>query len=548
MVRYNQQVHQALKYNPMTKTSLILLLSLASNYVLSQAIVREINIDQQYLNFPIGMQQDRQKVSFVIKKDTLTYSAMRIAQNEPDYWVFKDVSAYKGQKLKLVFSEDVKGLDKIYQSDKFAGEDSLYKEINRPQFHFSSRRGWNNDPNGLVYHDGEYHLFYQHNPYEIHWQNMHWGHAVSGDLVHWEELNDALYPDELGTMFSGSAVVDKENSAGWGKNALVAFYTAAGKNMTQNVAYSLDNGRTFTKYEGNPVLGPNRDPKVFWHEPSQKWVMALYEDNFIALYNSEDLKKWDYQSRTKGFYECPEFFELAVDGNENNKKWVMYGASGTYMIGSFDGKKFVPEHGKYYYSWGSQYAAQTYNNTPDGRRIQVGWGRVEHPGMPFNQMMLFPCELTLRTTPEGVRLFCEPVVDIEKLHEKSHSWNDLTGEEINEKLAGIGTDLLHVKIDVEIMHGLKLEVHYKGNPIVHYDGNFNRFNGAPYICDEPGNFRFNIEFLLDKTSVEAYIGKGKLFISEPLKKEQPEKGLSLKGNLRIHAMELYELSSIWNNK
>ena len=203
-----------------------------------KALVKEINIEKQYLNFPIDMDQERQMVRFAIKKDTLTYSVIRIADGAADYWVFKDVSAYKGKKLKLIFSEEVDGLDKIYQSDQFAGQDSLYREVNRPQFHFSSRRGWNNDPNGLVWHDGEYHLFYQHNPYEIHWQNMHWGHAVSKDLVHWEELNDALYPDELGTMFSGSAVVDNENTSGWGNNALVAFYTAAGKEMTQNVAYS----------------------------------------------------------------------------------------------------------------------------------------------------------------------------------------------------------------------------------------------------------------------------------------------------------------------
>ena len=211
------------------------------------------------------MKQERQKVHFLIGKDTLTYSVIRIADKEPEYWVFKDVSAYKGKKLILTFTDKVAGLDKIYQSDRFAGEDSVYKENNRPQVHFTSRRGWKNDPNGLVYHDGEYHLFYQHNPFEIHWENMHWGHAVSKDLLHWTELNDALYPDTLGTMFSGSAVIDKNNTSGWGKNAMVAFYTAAAKKMTQNVAYSTDKGRTFTKYQGNPILGPDRDPKVFWY-------------------------------------------------------------------------------------------------------------------------------------------------------------------------------------------------------------------------------------------------------------------------------------------
>lgn len=529
----------------MKKLAWLIFTILNASVGFSQTIVKEYYIEKQYLNFPVDMQQGRQKVHFLLNQDTLTYSVIRIADKEPDYWVFKDVSAYIGKKLTLIFSENVSGIEKIYQSDKFAGQDSLYKETNRPQYHFSSRRGWNNDPNGLVYHDGQYHLFYQHNPYETHWENMHWGHAVSRDLLHWQELNDALYPDELGTMFSGSAVIDKKNSAGWGKNTLVAFYTAAGKEMTQNVAYSTDGGRTFIKYKGNPILGPDRDPKVFWYEPTQTWVMVLYEDNFFTIYNSKNLKKWIFKSQIKGFFECPELFELAVDGNKNNKKWVIYGASGTYMIGTFNGETFTPEQGKYFYSWGSQYAAQTYNNTPDGRRIQIGWGRIEHSGMPFNQMMLFPCELSLRTTSDGIRMFCEPVSEIEKLYGKTYRWQNLKTEEANIKLRVIETELLHVKMDVEIEHGLGLEILFKGNPVISYDGIFNRFNGAPYTSERPSEFRFIIEMLLDKTSVEGYIDNGKLFISEGLKKGKTPDGLQLKGLLKIHTMEVNEVKSIW---
>jgi sucrose-6-phosphate hydrolase SacC (GH32 family) len=368
---------------------------------------------------------------------------------------------------------------------------------------------------------------------------------VSKDLLHWEELKDALYPDTLGTMFSGSAVVDKDNTAGWGKNTLVAFYTAAGKKMTQNLAWSTDNGRSFTKYNGNPLLGPDRDPKVFWHEPSKHWVMVLYNENHIAIYRSKNLKQWEYRSQTKGFYECPEFFELPMDGNTQNRKWVMYGASGTYMIGSFDGSQFTPESGKYFYAWGSQYAAQTYNHTPDGRRIQIGWGRIDQPGMPFNQMMLFPTQLSLRTTREGIRLFCEPIAEIKNLHTKSHTWKDLNEKAINEKLRDIHAGLLHVKMDVELDKGLGLEIHYQGNPVIYYDGNFNRFNGAPYICEQPGSFRFTIEMLIDKTSVEGYIDHGKLFIAEGLKPAKSGDGLRIRGDVKVHSFELYELKSIW---
>ena len=158
----------------------------------SQSIVKEYQIQKKYLNLPVDMQQNWQLVQFLSANDTITYSVIRVADGEPDYWVFKDVSAWKGKKLKLVFGRQVKGIEMIYQSDRFAGQDSLYREPNRPQFHFTSRRGWNNDPNGLVYLDGEYHLYYQHNPFETQWENMHWGHAVSPDLIHWTE-SDAMY-------------------------------------------------------------------------------------------------------------------------------------------------------------------------------------------------------------------------------------------------------------------------------------------------------------------------------------------------------------------
>jgi len=181
------------------------------------------------------------------------------------------VPVYKGKKLTLTFSEHVAGIEQIFQSDQFAGQDSLYRETKRPQFHFTSRRGWNKDPNGLVWLDGEYHLFYQHNPYEIHWENMYWGHAVSTDLLHWEELRDALYPDKQGTMFSGTAVIDKNNSAGWGIDALVAFYTTAGKNMTQNAACSTNSS---TAFKGDRKSTQTRESGM--HSSTAKGIWMVY--------------------------------------------------------------------------------------------------------------------------------------------------------------------------------------------------------------------------------------------------------------------------------
>lgn len=530
----------------MKKFAIILTLVLVSSITFGQGIVREFKIEKQYLNFPIDMQKERQMFHYVLGNDTLTYNVIRIADNEPDYWVFKDVSAYKGKNLKLIFTKNSYGLDKIYQSDEFAGQDSLYKEKRRPQFHFSSRKGWNNDPNGLVYHDGEYHLFYQHNPYEIQWQNMTWGHAVSQDLVHWTELNDALFPDPLGTMFSGSAVIDKNNTAGWGKDALVAAYTAAGKEQSQCIAYSTDKGRTFTKYEGNPVVGPTRDPKVIWYEPNQEWVMALYEVAGISFYTSKNLKDWKKESHINGFYECPELFELPIDGDPNNTLWVAYGGSGTYMLGDFDGKKFIQKYGKYRNTHGNHYAAQTYNNTPDGKRIQIGWGTIPTLDMPFSQMMCFPTELTLRKTNEGVRIFSEPIEAIETLHTKTHDFSGLSISAANQKLKGIDHDLLHVLVTVESLNGKGISIDYHGNNYVSIDAD--EINGVQTPQLNPGKLLFEIEILIDRTSVESFINKGQIVFVKPLAEAKKDIGLEIKGNeneVKIHSLKVYELKSAW---
>ncbi len=278
--------------------------------------------------------------------------------------------------------------------------DALYDETYRPQFHFTARANWLNDPNGLVYDQGEYHLFFQHNPTGIEWGNMTWGHATSRDLVHWEQLPNAIEPDPLGTIFSGSAVVDRHNSAGFqvgSRPPLVAIYTAAGDTspeskgqpFTQCLAYSNDRGRTWTKYDGNPVLnhivGGNRDPKVIWHAPTQRWIMALYLDgNEFGLFSSPDLKHWEpiQTLALPDCSECPDFFPLPVDGDKNHIKWVFTAANGHYLIGSFDGAKFTQEGGPFAADYGANYyAVQTYSDLPesDGRRIQVAWMAIPPP-------------------------------------------------------------------------------------------------------------------------------------------------------------------------
>ncbi len=397
---------------------------------------RTLLVEHRYLNLPVRNGAEKRVARFVVDGVEVYRFDIELAEGDPDFWVYANLAPFQGTRLTVtVEGVDDDALAALIQSETPVGMDDLYREKYRPQFHFTSRRGWLNDPNGLVFYDGVYHLFYQHNPYGWSWGNMHWGHAVSPDLVHWEELGDVLYPDALGVMFSGCAVVDWQNTTGFQDGddpPLVLIYTAAGEPFTQCLAYSTDGGASWVKYAGNPVLGHiaghNRDPKVLWHAPSQQWVMALYlVDYDYALFGSPDLKTWRKlcDVHIGDATECPDFFALPVDNDPVNTRWVFWGANGNYVLGSFDGETFTPESDVLRYDWGgNSYAAQTWSDTPDGRRIQIAWLRVNLPGMPFNQMMAFPCELTLRTTPAGIRLRSWPVREIERLYDWGVHWSN----------------------------------------------------------------------------------------------------------------------------
>lgn len=521
----------------------------------------KIKIDKQYLNLPVSHDQDRSKMTFKVDGEPDLSVVIRLAADNADYWVFKDVSHLKGKTLTISYDGNSEGLNKIFQDDVIVGQDNLYKEKNRPQFHFTTRRGWINDPNGLIYYDGEYHLFYQHNPYEREWENMHWGHAVSKDLVHWEELPSALYPDHLGGMFSGSAVMDYDNTAGYNKGktpAMIAIYTAAGADkQVQCIAYSLDKGRTFTKYEANPVIDSRhiwnskdtRDPKVFWYTPGKHWVMVLNERDGHSIYTSSNLKDWKYESHVTGFWECPELFELPVDGNPNNTKWVMYGASGTYMLGSFDGKVFTPEKGKYQYTTGAIYAAQTFTNMPDSRRIQVGWGRISHPEMPFNGMMLLPTELTLRTTKDGPRLFNLPVKETETLFTPVRDWQNLTSDKANNLLKEFyNTDCLRIKTTIKLSHATDAGFNLFGQRIVGYDMNSNTINGVFYSPEDMTSMELSADIYIDRTSIEVFIDDGAYSYSMERKPDTNNKeGFHFWGNnIEVKDLQVFSVKSVWN--
>ena len=352
----------------------------------------------KYLLLPIQEEQDEAQVLLSTGSKDDTWMDVRLAQNGADYYVPFALGDGKTATVKILgLKKDALAINLMRLSDTF---DTTNTDYYRPSYHFTPLYGWMNDPNGMVYKDGEYHLYFQYTPYGSKWGNMHWGHAVSRDLIHWEHLDPAIARDPVGHIFSGSSVVDKKNTAGFGKDAIIAIYTnnSVNHDEVQCIAYSNDNGRTFTKYEGNPVLTPFdglkdfRDPKVFWYEKDKCWFMIVSADKETRFYKSKNLKKWDYVSAFgKGLgqqpcqYECPDFFQLPVNGDEKNKKWVMtmninpgcwFGGSATeYFVGDFDGKNFTcPDANEVkWLDWGKDhYATVTFSNT-GSRVLAITW-------------------------------------------------------------------------------------------------------------------------------------------------------------------------------
>ncbi len=359
-----------------------------------------IRIDKptKYLLLPIQEEKEEAKVLLSTGSPADTWMDIRLAQNGADYYVPFELGNGKTATVKILgLKKNALATNLMKLSDTF---DTTNTDFYRPSYHFTPLYGWMNDPNGMVYKDGEYHLYFQYNPYGSKWGNMHWGHAVSRDLIHWEHLSPAIARDTLGHIFSGSSVIDKNNTAGYGKNAIVALYTSASdKNgQIQCMAYSNDNGRTFTKYEGNPVLTPFdglkdfRDPKVFWFEKGKCWYMIVSADKETRFYKSKNLKKWTYVSsfgnglgQQPCQYECPDFFQLPVNGDKKNMKWIMtmninpgciFGGSATeYFVGDFDGKNFTcPDaHDVKWLDYGKDhYATVTFSNTGD-RVLALTW-------------------------------------------------------------------------------------------------------------------------------------------------------------------------------
>ncbi|UAL51515.1 MULTISPECIES: glycoside hydrolase family 32 protein [Metabacillus] len=486
----------------------------------------------------------------------------------------------------------------------------ILTEKYRPHFHFSPLGKWLNDPNGMVFFNGEYHLFYQHHPFSTIWGPMHWGHAVSKDLIHWEHLPVALHPDEHGAIFSGSAVVDWDNTTGFfdDQPGLVAIYTSHDSypdserpRQRQCIAYSKDNGRSWTKYSGNPVLIDEtktdyRDPKVFWHSETKHWIMVLATGQSVTIYKSINLINWQFASEFgegshAGFWECPDLFPLKVDGDK--VKWVMLVSLGDtgehaegswtqYFIGDFDGETFINDHDKETVLWldygRDNYAGVSWSDMPssDGRRIYIGWMSNwryanQVPTKEWRGVMTIPRELSLASSADGVRIIQKPVSEARVLRKRSNTFKDKLLTPDQPLSIPLESTLLELNLEVEFQDAsiaeLTIQHSDSEKTVIRYDaeaeilsadrtlsGESDFSSSFPAVQAAPLKMKKNgvrLQLLLDASSIELFGNDGECAITSLVFPSSEKSELHLAasgGSIKVKSFELHELSSIWNKE
>lgn len=460
-------------------------------------------------------------------------------------------------------------------------KDVDYNQSLRPQFHFTSLKNWFNDPNGMVWYEGEYHLFFQHNPKSIKWGNMTWGHAVSPDMVHWKQLKHAILPYGGGTIFSGTAIIDHNNILGKQKGntkTIIAVYTYAKEPFYQTAAYSTDKGRSFTLLNDGKALIPNqgfdkgeRDPKIFWHKESKKWVLVLWvkigsdpsgkregtsavELGKVRFFTSKNFTDWEVASDfdREWVFECMDFVQLSVDGDVKNKKWLIYDASFEYEIGEFDGKTFTSDKIYHKGDYGTNfYASQTFSNNPDERTINIGWMNqgensiFEKAGMPFNQQMSFPSTLELKTTPEGIRLFRLPIKEIENLYASTHKFYNVSTKDVNTELTNVKANLIDMSIEFEPKDSININL--RGLDITYNKNKGMFFFGKNSFPAHLENGKIKLRILLDRSSIEFFANDGLIVATFYATPELNNNKISINAieNTKINSIIIHNLKSSW---
>lgn len=545
-------------------------------HLVSEQSIVSLDVKENYMLLPV--QDDAPEGKICIVRNNVqegTFMNVRLARERVDSYVPFVLSAYKGQHISI----DIQGVPEnalcwkeLKMSDSF---DMTNKEKFRPVYHHTPAYGWMNDPNGMFYKDGVYHLYFQYNPYGSVWGNMHWGHSTSTDLMHWNFEGCAIVPDAWGAIFSGSCVVDHNNTAGFGKEAVVAFYTSAkaspwGDVQSQSMAYSLDNGKTFVKYEGNPILTSSekdfRDPKVFWYAPGKHWVMILAVGQHMEIYSSVNLKEWKKESEFGamqgahgGVWECPDLVEIPVEGTRE-KKWVLIcnlnpggpfgGSAAQYFVGSFDGKKFVNESPTQtkWMDWGKDnYATVTWNNAPDGRCIALGWmSNWQYannvPTRQYRSANTLARDLTLYRVGQELYLKSTPSVEVKKARGKKVSIPSFRVSEKHEIVNLFEDNQGAYEVEILIQNAGASKIAFcllndKGEKVsMYYDLNRKQFvmdrsesgtvdfsKDFPAVTVAPANVdkELTLRLFVDRSSIEAFGEDGKFVMTNLVFPSQP---------------------------
>lgn len=552
----------------------------ADSAFISKSISRRLKATQRFLNVPAQKAFPGHTLKIAVDGKVVEERCMAIAsEDDAEFWQYVDLSLWQGREVEVRFAgyTDIEEpLADAFLSNSIKGLDSVYAEGRRPQFHYTPRQGWSNDVNGAVYYDGEYHLFYQYDPSQsgLIGRNMHWGHAVSKDLFHWEELPIALGTDPVrGQVYSGSAIVDEYNVAGLqqGKEkTMIAFYSRRYPYTTlkhdfgvagtsQCMAYSTDRGRTWTHVE-EPVVPmlttKNRDPKVFWHEETRQWIMVFFKVSGFVFYGSTDLFHWKELSEIDGYHECPDFFQLAIDGDATRTKWVLVNGSGEYSLGHFDGKFFTLQY-RGRSDFGPISATQTFGQAPGGiaYRTQLAWLRVSSPDMPFRQMISLPMDLTLRSTPDGPRIFSNPAASMVNLHGQTIALKpeQLAGGQVSNER--VPWELVDATFSIELNGAPEVAFEIRGI-LVSYDTQSGVLNIGPISKRKnkrsatlrPVAGRLSIRAILDRSTLDLIVNGGQAHLVGEARPDATEPFLRLaqgRQKARVAGAAFTEMKSAW---
>lgn len=567
--------------------------------------------DSNFIILPVQESIDDARINILADGKIVETIYVKLAQSKTDYSVPFDLSAYKGKNVILDVvanhgrssireSKDAVCWEGIHLADAFDTTDRETKY--RPLFHHTPEYGWMNDPNGMFYKDGTWHLYYQYNPYGSKWQNMTWGHSSSTDLINWKHEPIAIRPDGLGSVFSGSCAIDSLGSAGFGKNAVIALFTSAGTSQMQSLASSTDNGLTFDVYPGNPVItleSEARDPNMFWNEDTKEWnlVLAHALDHEMLFFTSPDLKNWNLESAfgkgigaQDGVWECPDLFRLPVE-DSGQEKWVLlcnlnpggpFGGSATqYFIGEFDGKKFTADtdaNGNIPTKWmdfgKDHYATVSWSDAPDNRRTVIGWMSnwqyaADVPTMQYRSANTLPREMKLFSQPDGqIYLASVPSPELDAVRGKAYS--SMSGKSIGKKGASVGLPAANngiceivASIDAKNASSVVLTLANKtGDKVVmtydpkNHSMSFDRresgivdFNeNFPAVTVAPtfeNNGKINLRIFIDRSSIELFGNDGNFVMTNLVFPNEPYSLLSIKaegGNAKVGNLKVYPLS------